>query len=225
MPFLASVEGAFSFGKAYQSSGGDAIAASLTTSLASYQAASSGSWVKITSTEYANLQTNVLNTTKVGITDTMMTNASGANFGSTNLQTANAIGGSVVAIPANRYIYAFSMKNTSAISNLRCLANKNTASPATGYSYVGGILPTTTTGINYYVLKGVSATNGAVAGVLGMWAQSANCGAMQTGNTGGGGIYYSWPVTNPLTETLISFNIGSGNHMAIQGLVTTTIQW
>ncbi len=230
MPIASMSSAAFGYGRLQRPavSSGDKIADSLTTSLSAYNSASAGSWVKITSTEYTALQTNVTGTNKIGATDTIMSAAASSSFGSQNLQVANAVGTNTPVIPANQYIFAFSMKNTAAVSGIRVLANKNSASPATGYSYVGNVLPTTTTGINYFVLKGSSTTNGATAGVLGMWALSNSCSNLQniSGGTGlgvGYGIYYSWPVNPPTSGTL---NLLSGNRaFAIQALTTDTKQW
>lgn len=153
----------------------DKISASLTSSrLTEYQAATSNEWIKITAAEYTALQANVSGTTKAGIIDDVIlstTAVSGQTNDITNnasLLVANGITTVTPAIPANNYLYAFAISWVTAVptEGMRVYTNINKTGYR-GYNQVGSVLPaTTSSGMSYYVRKGVVTTNGDTDGTL-----------------------------------------------------------
>lgn len=222
---------------------GDAIIASLTTSLAAYNAAANGDWVKITTTEYANLKTNVTGTIRAGTSDTYMasSSASGLTVSDQSALVANQVSANSLAVPANNYVYACSIiyaQNVPA-TDMRVYTNTNSTS-YTGFNQIGTVLPATTSGVsgfatNCYVLKGVSTTNGATAGLFavftGQTASSATRIAFVTpilsgaptlryllftpGATGG----------SPTSSSVMSGSLANYSAFQIQALTTPTKQW
>lgn len=214
----------------------DQIVASLTTSLASYQAASAGTWVAITSIEYTTLQSNVANTSLVGTTSSTFSLTTATAFTLTDVALTNTSTAVTPSIPANSYIYAFSIRiattPTVTMNNVSVYANTNTG-VYSGYLKLGSTLPVLVGGVNYFVLKGVSSTNGASAGLLGVTApggaainssQSYNlCWGF---NITGAGMRYLNGVTLPLSSSaVLSTSPGPDRAVAIQALTTSAIQW
>lgn len=216
----------------------------MTTSLTAYNAAANDDWVKITSTEYANLQTNVLSTVKVGISDAYLTAAvaSGLSLQDKSAITANTDTANTPAIPANNYLYAFAVKygTNGQATDMRVFTNTSTSS-FTGFNQVGSVLPPTDAitvpsvySINYYVRKGVTTTNGATSGLLSVFtgATAFSAGPLS--------FYQNFSVTNsmryllftpgatggiPNSGSTLSGNLSGYGAFAIQGLTTNTIQW
>jgi hypothetical protein len=224
---------------------GDAIAASLTTSLSAYNSASTDDWVKITSSEYSALQTNISGTTKVGLADSYLTGTSGSN-GSGLTQNSSALVSNTVtalnvAIPANNYVYAFALRyvTTTPSEGMRVYTNTNTGSTG-GYNQVGNVLPSiSTAGVSYFVRKGVSTTNGATAGLLGFFTGTK---MDYPGSFYGSGGYigfnnYSSPTpptmryllnssgSVPTANSTLTGGIPNYGAFQIQGLTTATKQW
>lgn len=135
----------------------DAITPSLTTSLSAYTAAATGSWVKITSTEYAALKTNVGGLSVAGATDETITAiGTNTNFTTGSLMFTNIISSTTPKIPANSYVFAVSLYTGAAISTVKVYANNSTSS-YTNFTQIGGTLPATSSGaLSYYVLKGAT---------------------------------------------------------------------
>lgn len=226
MPFLASIEGSLGYGRVQplQSGSGDKIAASLTTSLAAYNSAATGAWVKITAAEYISLQSNVSGTSVAGLTTTNLNGISTTNFTSGSLSFCNISSAGAPSIQANQYVYAFALYTGGTFSDIRVYANNSTTS-YTNFSQLGGVLPTTTSGSrNYYVLKGVSTVSAASAGLLAASTASVLLMGFST-SAGGVGVRYSStvPLTTSTTMTT-SFTTGT-SAFAIQCLTTGTIQW
>jgi hypothetical protein len=222
----------------------DAIINSLSTSLSAYNAASTNDWVKITSTEYTNLQTNIASTIKVGISDSYLTSANGAGLTVTDQSAiiANTVSTNTLAIPANNYLYAFAVKYgnnpTTPATDLRVFTNTNSTS-YTGFNQVGSILPSPTTGgsgftINYYIRKGVTSTNGSTSGLLSIFTGQTSSSAVALS------FYQNFSVNNsmkyllfspgatggiPNSSSTLSGNISGYGAFAIQGLATPTKQW
>ena len=74
-----------------------------------------------------------------------------------------------IGILANSYIYAFSVRFASNLgTSFGVFANSNTNSN-TGFNQLGNLIPGMLNGTNYFVLKGVTSTNGATAGLLGFF--------------------------------------------------------
>jgi hypothetical protein len=221
---------------------GDAIVASLTTSLAAYTAAATNDWVSITSTEYTALQTNVTGTSKAGIVDAYFSLAGGGGLTATDQSAlvANGVTANTPAISANTYLYGFAVRwsNVYSGTDLRVFANTNTSS-STGFNQVGNILPATTTGgagagTYYYVRKGVSATNGATNGLLSIFT-----GTTPTKSGGYIAFYQNFSINapmkyklftpasagNPDSTTIMDGNLTGYGMFGIQGLTTATKQW
>jgi len=143
----------------------DKIYASLTTSASDYQAAATGSWVKITSTEYSALKTTVLNTTTVGADNTLMAGLTQGIVTTTSIFANRYNGTSRVAIPTSSYFFAVSfVTNRDNQTGIRIFVNANSTSN-TGYNQQGDSLPATTvpsgSAQQYYVLKGQSTATSA----------------------------------------------------------------
>jgi hypothetical protein len=227
MPFVSSVEGSLGYGRAARpAAGGDQIAASLTTSLAAYNAASAGSWVKITITEYTNLQTNVTETSVAGLATANLNTINSTNFTSGGLSFCNISSANTPSIAANQFVYAFAVYvGGTALSDIRVYAN-NSTTLYTNFTQLGGILPATSpiNSRNYYVLKGVAAVTAATAGLLA--ASTANVLPMGFSQTAGGtGVRFV--STQPLiTSTTLNSSFTNGSSaFGIQCLTTGTKQW
>ncbi len=226
MPFLASVEGSFGYGRAQASevSSGDRIAASLTTSLAAYTAAATGAWVKITAAEYTTLQTNVTGTSVAGLTTTNLNSIASTNFTSGQLSFCNRSAAGAPAILASQYVYAFAVYTGSILSDIRVYAN-NSTSTYSGFNQLGGVLPSTTgSARNYYVLKGVSTISAATDGLLA--ASTTNVLPMGfSQSAGGSGMRYTSTVPLINSTNLTGLYTTGSSAFAIQCLTTGTIQW
>jgi len=203
--------------------GGDAIAGSLTTSLSAYEAAADGEWVKITSTEYTALQTNVGSTTFAGATPSTMTSiGTSTNFTSGSVFFTNVVSAATPAIPANSYVYAVSFYFNGVNSGISVYANNSTSS-YTNFTKIGGTLPTTTAGLNYYVQKGVSTTTASSDGNLAMWS-SDNVKHGFKAFIGAGGLRYVF-TTSPSSSSSLSSSYANAAAFSIQALTTTSKQW
>jgi hypothetical protein len=226
MPFLGSIESTTGYGRATvaAASSGDKIAASLTTSLAAYNAAATGAWVKITSTEYTNLQTNVTGTSVAGLTTTNLNSIASTNFTSSSLSFCNRTSAGAPSIVANQYVYAFAIYTGSSLSDIRVYAN-NSTSTYSGFNQLGGTLPATTTSSrNYYVLKGVSTVSAATDGLLA--ASTSNVLPVGFSQSAGGfGVRYTSTVPLLSGTTLTSSFLNGTSAFAIQCLTTGSIQW
>ncbi len=228
MPALSMTAAVFGYGRPQRGAtgSGDKILDSLTTSAAAYTAASSGSWVKITDAEWTTVQTNVTGTNKSGTTDATFTSiGNSTNFTVGALAAYNQTSAASPAIPANNYLYGFRIYINSARSDLRVYANNSSDTSVNGFVQRGGTLPTSTAGINYYVLKGVSAVINASAAtsLLFFTGEVLLVGFKQA--VGASGIKYDSSATPPTSSTNINSSFGNGSAFAIQGLSTASKQW
>lgn len=227
MPVISGTAAAFGYGRPQKATGsGDKILDSLTTSAAAYTAASAGTWIKITAAEWTTVQTNVTGTNKAGTSDaTFTTIGNSTNFSVGALAGYNQTGALTPAIPANNYLYGFRIYINEVRSDLRVYANNSSDTSVNGFEQRGGILPTSTTGTNYYVLKGVSSVinSGAATSLLFFSGEVLNVGFKSS--IGAGGIKYNFSSTPPNASTNINSNFGSASAFAIQGLSTATKQW
>jgi hypothetical protein len=223
----------------------DQILASLTTSLSAYNAAADDEWVTITSTEYTNLQTNITGTTKAGLIDSYFVGATGSGLANNNSAlVANSLTTASPAIPANNYLYAFSVRWVTALPavGMRVYTNANSAA-ASGFNQVGSALPSTTAaGMAYYVRKGAATTNGATAGLLGCFTgtkmdypnpnftgSAAYIGFKTLQGTPitpiPGMLYLTGNGSVPAANSTLTGNLGGYGAFNIQGLTTATKQW
>jgi hypothetical protein len=201
----------------------DNITLSLTTSLSSYNAAANGTWVKITSGEYTALQTNVSGTTPAGATAATMTAiATSTNFTTGSLFFTNIVSSATPAIPANSYVYAMSFYFNAVNSGISVYANDSTSS-YTNFTKIGSTLPTTTAGLNYYVLKGASTPTASTTGNLAMWSND-NINHGFKASIGASGVRYV-STSTPSSSSTLSGSYALSAAFAIQGLTTTSKQW
>jgi hypothetical protein len=226
----------------------DAIVASLTTSLAAYNAAANDDWVKITSTEWTALQTNVTGTLKAGASDTILSSTgaglaqTGAAFVANSAQGTSPTGNSP-AIQAKQYLYgfAFNWALNQTTENIRVYTN-NTIANGTGFNQVGSLLPDTASiGIAYYVRKGASTTNGSTSGLLAFFTGS-KINYSGTGSFTGSAGFVRFAVLQPNpaptmrylidadgivppSPVTLSSSLPNYGAFAIQGLTTDTKQW
>ncbi len=203
--------------------GGDKLADSLTTSLSAYNSASSGTWVKITSSEYATLQTKVSSTTIAGTTaDTYTAIGTSTNFTVGSLIFTNVVSAATPAIPANSYVYAIAFYFNGTNSSISVYANDSISS-YTNFTKIGSTLPTTTAGDNYYVLKGASSVTATAQGNLAMWSnENVKHGFKQS--IGASGVRHT-TTASPTTSTSLSSSFTNSSAFSLQGLTTTSKQW
>ncbi len=215
----------------------DAIYLSLTTNQAVYKVAALGAWIPVTSTEYSDLQTRITNTTITGATTSLLTAAVFNNFNNTGpVFTGNFKSANQPAIPANNYIFAaaFQWRDSTSKSDIQLYANQNSAAPTTGYSKVGGYFPSTgATGVQYYVRKGVAATNGATEGLLAIYTGATATNGQESGywigylNSNGTGLRFLQTNTEPTSSTTMTGSLSPPDnyYVGIQALTTTSVQW
>jgi hypothetical protein len=179
--------------------------------------------VKITSGEYATLQTKVADTTLVGTTAATYTAiGTNTNFTTGPLLLTNVVGASTPAVPANSYIYAVAFYYNGTTSSFAAYANDSTTS-YTNFSKIGATLPTTTAGNNYYVLKNPGNVTAPTTGNFAMWSTEVlNHGFKQS--VSASGIRYTTTGT-PSSSSTLSSTFGNASAFSIQGLTTTAKQW
>lgn len=225
--------------------GGDLIVASLTTTLSTYTSANTGDWVSITAAEWAVLKSNISGTVSAGASDNMMTTNTNLGSGLTNSASSAIITNLVEAprstgIPANSYIYAFSVRfGSSSGTSFGVFANTNTSSN-TGYNQLGNLIPAMIAGTNYFVLKGVSGTNGATAGLIGFFTgtkldypnvsfpgSAAYVRFIGDNNTANPLIRWHFfnDASIPDSSTILEGALNNYGTFCIQALTTTTKQW
>jgi hypothetical protein len=225
--------------------GTDLIVYSLTTSLSAYEESSGGDWVSITAAEWATLKTNVSGTVTAGASDTMMT--TNTNLGSGLTQNpVSAIVTNLVELPrsskvaANSYIYGFSVRFGSDLgTSFGVFANTSTSSK-TGFNQLGNLISSMINGTNYFVLKGVSATNGSTDGLLGFFTgtkldyegvsfkgSAARIRFIGDNNTGNPLIRWNFftDATIPDSSTVLEGSLDNYGTFCIQALTTPTKQW
>ncbi len=234
MPAISSAAGSFGYGRSQvvTASSGDKIVDSLTTSLATYNAASNGQWVKITQTEYDTMSSNVTGTVKATTSDTVFNLATSFTLFSpgSNVVCTNAVNAACPAIPANTYMYAMKIRTGGVISNLKAFTNNSTATTPSNFIQAGSTLPATSSGIaiNYYVLKGVSTVSAATTGTLAVQSDG-NPNSFSWGATiGGVGVRYLYMLngTSVTSSTILNSTYNSSaSALGLQCLTTGTKQW
>jgi len=225
--------------------GGDLIVLSLTTSLSAYEESSVGDWVSITAAEWATLKTNVSGTVTAGASDTMMTTNTNLGSGFSN-NPVSAIVTNLVElprsskVPANSYIYGFSVRFGSDLgTSFGVFANTSTSSN-TGFNQLGNLISSMINGTNYFVLKGVSATNGSTDGLLGFFTgtkldyegasfkgSAARIRFIGDNNTENPLIRWNFfsDSTIPDSSTVLAGSLNNYGTFCIQALATPTKQW
>lgn len=215
----------------------DAIYKSLTAAnQQAYSALPFGSYLKISSTEYTNLQNNLTNVTMAGVTDTTFTNignatsVSGGFGGAPGLFTNVVNAAGTPAIPANSFVIAVAFYYAAVTnSSIRIFANNSTSS-YTNFQQIGGVLPTTTAvAYNYYVLKGATSVTASTSGNLAYWIDTNSYFSWKSSvvNTSGVRYFQTGTFANPTlptSATTLSSTFPSGA-FGLQGITTTVKQW
>lgn len=199
------------------SSGVDYIKTQLTASLSAYNAASVNDWVKITSTEYSNIFTNIAGATKKGNTDTQI-NTRAVASGYTEAQfSINNVTGSALTISANEYPIAFATETWNGNANVQFGYSTAFHSGAPTY---GNSVTVTPVGACYYVRKAPTGVESAPATQtlypsLKISTNTFNC----VPNTSG------WVTANGGTTWIgVQGSVGGGAPK-FQMIVTTTKSW
>ncbi len=223
----------------------DLIVASLSTSLDAYNSANTGDWVSITLSEWNNLKANITETVTAGATDLIMNMTTNLGSGLTNAAVSAIVTNTVEAprsseIPANSYIYGFSVKFGSNLGeSFGVFANTSTTSN-TGFNQLGNLIPSLINGTNYFVLKGLSSTNGGTAGLIGFFTgtkldypNSSFPGSAAyvrfIGDNNRANPLIRWSLLNdssiPTSSTALTGSLNDYGTFCIQALTTTTKQW
>lgn len=127
------------------------IESTLTTSKQAYQNASDGNWVEVTKEEYGNLATTLNDVSKIATEDTdYLTDDSKISSNNPSFTLANGNG---VDIPANSYVFAFRFYSKSD-NHEGSKVKISSTDIKSGYSDLGGTLPTVDKGDHFFVLKG-----------------------------------------------------------------------
>jgi Fibronectin type III domain len=210
-----------------------------------YDAAEDNTWIKITSAEYATLQTNVTYTKKVGTNDTIFNAAGLGNFSNSSAMfVANVPSASQPDVSANNFLYAFAVRYLSKTNNekMKVYVNNSTSNNSSGFVTVGNYLPEVkgasptsfVAGSNYYVLK-VPTISYSTSGLLGMYSGTDQVDGYPSGylmcyvagSPPGSGIKYKAKSTEPDTTDVLGFGmLATGPYgMGIQGLTTSVVQW
>jgi len=117
----------------------DAIRLALSASSASYDAASPGTWVQITGSEYNNIANSVNAISKSGTTDTEYASPLGSTFGSAGFSRANVFASR--NIPGRSYLVAFKYKTFDNETHIGNQVKLSEISNTDGFANVGGGLP------------------------------------------------------------------------------------
>jgi hypothetical protein len=217
----------------------DNIYLSLTTNQEIYRAAPAGTWIGITATEYATLQTNITGTSLAGTTqDTFNVLNSTAAWTNLNAAAANISSPGTPPIKANTYLYACAIKSrstpTTTLSTIRLIANANTSTPPSTFTQIGPILSTFVASTNYFVLKSVSSINAPTDGLLGFHAPGNGTTTGQSYNivyalglpaSNGANFFFSTNLVAISTGAVLASDAAGLRAYAIQALTTPTIQW
>ncbi len=190
---------------------GDQLLAALSTSVASYNAASVGNWVSITAAEYANVKATVTGATTTGMTEAQMGESGSAWTGSCafTLPSASA------SISSGSYIICFSLVG---LNSLTTTASCLTSTTFIGtYSNVGNSpsLSIASTTRLYWVRK---APTDSVASTSYM-ATVLSTGSRRMGTTIFSGGYYDCSAPY---SSWIAWNTQAPQH---QFVTTTTKSW
>ena len=195
----------------------DSIQAQLTTNLAAYNAASVNSWVKVTSTEYANVFNNLPGVTKKGNTDTQVTTRAVAS-GFTEMQFSLSNNtGSALTINSGEYPIGFVAEtwNTTQTVQFGYSTAYHTGAPTYGNS-----VTVTPVGACYYVRKAPTGIESAPATQTLYPSLKLSGGTFNlVPNTSG------WYTTNGGTTWLAYQGNASNGAAKFQMLVTSTKSW
>ena len=189
----------------------DDIAYLLSTTKAAYSAASSGSWISITETEYNNLAASLNVVSKVATSDSEYNNSTPNTAVNIPVTLASNNGHT---IPSGSFVFA--LKYNAAFDNTDMTNIKiSTTSIADSYVKVGINLPSHNSGKQFFVLKG-SSTQTTSLGFLSIFHQHGfNVKREVVGKTSN----WNFNEANDLP------NVASSEIHLYQGLSTTQKQW
>ena len=201
----------------------DYVRASLNSSGAAYDAATSGSWVNVTGSEYATALTSVNSTTVLGQPETIMNTTTYSQNTAGLLYTANTN----TTLPANNYLFGFSFMpgNTASVTagfnNIAASTSLNSGTYTTFPAGIGLPAMNLTANTRYYFLFKKQST--ITANTLYLAVFLGSNGVQVTGTTG---LYYStitgsFPSQTNTTNPLTAY----GQAASFQWLATPTKQW
>lgn len=193
----------------------DKILGSLSTSKSSYEAAANGSWIEITNAEYSSLAASLSNVTRSGTSETdYITATTGAILTNTGSFTIAQNDGNTM--PSGSYLFAVKI-NIGGGTNTSSKVKISNTSASAGFSDLGTVLPSHTTGEHFFLLKG-NATATTSIGYLGYYKPSG--AAIYRNSVAGKGSYqFENNDSNTLSQAF------TGIVFLYQGLSTTTKQW
>lgn len=197
--------------------GADQLRAQLTASLAAYDAAPVNNWVKITSTEYNKIFTNVAGATKKGNTDVQVaTRAVSAGF--TEMQfSINNNTGSALTIATGEYPIAFVAETWNSTQTVQFGYDTDYHTGAPTY---GNSVTVTPVGACYYVRKAPTGVESAPASQTLYPSLKLNGGSFNlVPNTSG------WFTTNGGTTWTAYQGNASNGAAKFQMIVTTIKSW
>lgn len=193
--------------------------ASLSTSKTAYQNATAGSWIAITEAEYNKLAADLSNVTVSGMPQ--------ASFGidvntywTDETHTTSLAGTGVTKMPAGSYLFAFKFIRYSTFASTGSKVKISQTSETSGFSDLGGVLPTatgTTNSTHYYVIKDNNTATTATNSYVGFFCNGSVIAASlgKVANVG----------TRWASGDVGTLNPGNDNEVHYQSLSTTTKQW
>jgi hypothetical protein len=188
---------------------------------------------------------NISGTSTAGATDVVMNATTSVGGGLTNSASSAIVANYVEAprssgIPANSYIYAFRVRFGSNLgTSFGVFANTNVSSN-TGFNQVGNLITSMVNGNNYFVLKGVTNTNGPTAGIISFFTgtkldypnvsfpgSAAYVVSLVDNNSANPLVRFSLinDTSIPTSSTVLSGSFNNYITFCIQALTTTTKQW
>ena len=199
----------------------DAIRAALTTSASTYDAATDGNFIAITSTEYSTLFSSLSGVSKQGMTDVQMAE-SGTSW---TAYCASVMPTTYSSVSAGNFIVACTVR--SATSTIRPLFNTvhPGTSSSTSFTAISNAVTISSSSGQYYLVRKrptAVASNGFLGHV------GAATGFLLSGTTTFSGVgvnngYYSCVASAlpPFTP----WTARSSTHPMVQWLISTTQQW
>ncbi|WP_299886716.1 hypothetical protein [uncultured Lacinutrix sp.] len=191
----------------------DDIWAFLNTSRTAYQNAAPNTWVKITQSEYENLEDYLSNVNQIGTVNGQASANATVSYDSSLYTYANNNG---ITVPAGSYVFAFSYRvGENAVTNSKVKISSTSVSE--GYEDLGGNLPSHNSGYNYFVIKG----NNVPVSTESYLAISAKYIAYRTGVSN-----YTFKYSDQGTDADLNTLPYNWNGIAYyHGLSTTLKQW
>ncbi|MDB5226317.1 MAG: cadherin repeat protein [Bacteroidota bacterium] len=193
----------------------DKIKLKLSTSQAAYIAVGTGNWIEITAAEYNALATGLNNVTRAGVTEADYTNVAVSSTSSSGLYTIAQDDGATM--PTGSYLFAFKISINSG-TNSGAKVKVSSTSVTTGYSDLGSVLPTHSTGDHYFVLKGNTIATTATGYLAYTYAAAATINFKTI--PGKGNYSYGTGDVNVLPSSTTNDVV-----FLAQGLSTTVKQW